>query len=123
MGLGLLVIGLQIGIIAALQRDRVAAQPVLDRSDDLIALADGGPYIELVTVRALLAAAATGLADLADSHIRYTVHISELVPISTEILVDERIPVQISVVFSNTVPVNAAIPFHSETQSSFPLMM
>ena len=113
-GLVLLLIGLQIGIIAALRRDRAASRTVLDRSDDLIALADGGPYINLATVRALWAVATADLSELADSHIRYTVHISEMVPISTDILVDEHIPVQISVVLSNTVPVNAEIPIQKE---------
>jgi hypothetical protein len=114
LGLVLLLIGLQIGIIVTLRRDRAAAQPVLERADDLIALSNGGPYIELATVRGLLAMAATDLSDLADSHIRYTVHISEMVPIATDILVDERIPVQISVVLSNTVPIKAAIPVQKQ---------
>ena len=114
VGLVLLLVGLQIGIIALLLRDRAAARTLLDRSEDLLELADGGPYIELATVRSLLAVAAADLSELADSHIRYTVHISELVPISTQILVNERIPVPVNLVVSHTLAVNAEIPFEKQ---------
>jgi hypothetical protein len=105
---------LQAGIIVTLLRARASAQPVLDRSDELVELADQSPYMRQVTLRALLALAAGDLADLSEAHLQHTVHISQTVFIATDIAVNERIPVPISLVISHTLPVNAAIPFQEE---------
>jgi hypothetical protein len=109
-----LCLGLQAGVIVFLLRARPAAQPLLARSDTLVELADQSPYIREATVKALLALAGAELAELAEGHIRYTVHISQSVPIVTSIAVNERIPVPVSLVVSQTLPVSLAIPFQQE---------
>jgi hypothetical protein len=113
-GLVLLCLVLQIIIVTLLLRTRSASQPILDRSDELIELADQGPYINQATAQLLLSLAAAELAELAESHIQYTVHISQSLLLATDILVDEQIPVPISLVVEHTLPVNTSIPFKKE---------
>lgn len=113
-GLILLCLGSNIGVIAVLLRTRAEAQPVLSRSDSLVELADQGPYIREAAVKALLALAADEVAELAEGHIEYTVHISETMPLSVDIAVNEQIPVPISLVVSDTVPIHAEIPIQEK---------
>lgn len=113
-GLAVLCLALQIGIMAILLRTRATAQPILARSATLVELADQGPYISQATAKILLALAATELTELAEGHIHYTVHISQTVPISTEVVLNERIPVPVSLEVNDTLPVNAEIPFQEE---------
>jgi hypothetical protein len=111
LGLGLLGLAVQIGIVAALLRTRSSVQPLLSRSDSLIALAEKGPYVSAGTVKGLFALAATGLAGLAEERIQFTVHISQTVPISAQVAVSERIPVPVSLIVSQTIPVHSELPF------------
>jgi hypothetical protein len=113
-GLVLLCLVLQSVVIAILLRTRPTAQPLLERSDALVELADQGPYINQATAQLLLSVAATELAGLAESHIQYTVHISQTLPLATDILVDEQIPVPISLVVEHTLPISTSIPFRKE---------
>ncbi len=110
----LILLTLQIGIILVLSSTRSETQPFVERADRLVDLADGGPYMDQAAVRGLLGLAATELAELAESHIQYTVHISQTVPISTGIVVSEQIAVPVSLVVDQTIPINAEIPFQAE---------
>ena len=109
-----LCLALQISNTITLRRTRSKTQPIIDRSDDLVKLADQGPYISEARVKLLLALAGSQLASMAEGHIQYTVHISQTVLIATDIAVNERIPVPISLVVSNTLPVKAEIPFREQ---------
>lgn len=113
-GLVVLCLVLQIGNTIILLHTRSATQPIIDRSDTLVKLADQGPYVSETTVKVLLALASSELASLAEGHIQHTVHISQTVLISTDIAVDERIPVPINLVVSNTLPVKTEIPFQEK---------
>ncbi len=113
-GLVLLCLVLQTGIIVYLLQARSTSQPVLSRSDELLELADQAPYVSESMARALLAQAATELADLAESHIRYTVRLSRTVRIATEVEVNETIPVPISLIVSDTIRVNTTLPFQEQ---------
>jgi hypothetical protein len=114
IGAGVACLVVQIGIVAALLRTRSSVQPLLSRSDRLIELADQGPYISVATVNGLFALAATELAKLAEERIQYTVHISQTVPISTQIAISERIAVPVSLIISHTIPVHTELPFQEK---------
>ena len=109
-----LSLALQIGTVVVLLRARPTAQLILSRSATLVELADGGPYIKQATLNVLLARAADGLTEMGESHIQYTVHISQSVVIASDIVVNERIPVPVSLTISDTIPINADIPLREK---------
>jgi hypothetical protein len=113
-GLLLLLLLLQIAIIVLLLRTNSATQPLVDRSEALAQLADGGPYLNQDTVRQLLGLAGAELAELADSRIQYTVHISQTVPITTDVLINEQITVPISLQVNRTIPIKTEIPIRKQ---------
>jgi hypothetical protein len=73
-----------------------------------------GTIVALLRVQAaariMLSSAAAQLAEVADSHIQYTVHLSQTLPISTSIAVNEKVRVPVSLVVSSTIPVNTQFP-------------
>ncbi len=60
--------------------------------------------------RTMLGNAATQLTEVADSHIQYTVHLSQTLPISTSIAVNEKVRVPVSLTVDNTIPIDTQIP-------------
>jgi len=108
-GLALLCLGLQGLIIALLLDTRSTVRPLVDRSDDLIELADRGPYLQEGMVDALLLLAADQLEDLATRRIRYTLPVSHTIQIATRLAVNERILVPVSLVVNETLPIDAEI--------------
>lgn len=66
------------------------------------------------TFKTALAQAADEMATLADDHIKYTVQINQMVPISTNIAIDEEIVVPISFEVNHVIAVDNEIPFQQE---------
>jgi hypothetical protein len=113
-GLVLLLGASQIITIVILLRTRSATQPLVDRSDTLTELAEGGPYFSQTSVRELLGLAGRELAGLADSRIQYTVHVSQTVPIATDVVINEQIPVPVDLEINQVIPVHTEIPLQEQ---------
>src|SRR5262245_14788542 len=64
--------------------------------------------------QAMLTQAATHLNEVAEGHIQHTFHISQTLPISTNISINENIRAPVSLVVSNTIPVNGEIPIRKK---------
>ncbi len=63
------------------------------------------------TAQVVLEQAATDLTTLSESSIKYTIHLSQTVPIQAEVILNEKFSVPIDIVISQTIPINTNIPF------------